>query len=121
MIGCNAALQRAIGCAWLSGLLLASGPAMAEPGITDGKIVIGQTAGFTGPAGEQVQEMTQGARLYLDAVNRAGGVNGRKIELISEDDGFDAAASKNTHMRCWSTNRSSPSSCRAARQTPKRS
>ena len=94
MTGCNAALRSAIACAWLSGLLLASGPTMAEPGITDTKIVIGQTAGFTGPAGEQVKEMTQGAKLYLDAVNRAGGVNGRKIELISEDDGFDAAASK---------------------------
>ncbi|MGN6141777.1 MAG: ABC transporter substrate-binding protein [Ralstonia sp.] len=94
MTGRNVALRSAIACAWLAGLLLASGQAMAEPGITDTKIVIGQTAGFTGPAGEQVKEMTQGAKLYLDGVNRAGGVNGRKIELISEDDGFDAAASK---------------------------
>ena len=82
---------------WLGALLmglLAVGQAMAEPGVTDSKILIGQTAGFTGPAGEQVKEMTQGAKLYIDAVNQAGGVYGRRIELISEDDGFDANASK---------------------------
>ncbi|WP_439892783.1 ABC transporter substrate-binding protein [Ralstonia sp. 25C] len=77
----------------LTGVLAATS-AMAEPGITDSKILIGQTAGFTGPAGEQVKEMTQGAKLYIDAVNQAGGIYGRRIELISEDDGFDANASK---------------------------
>lgn len=94
MTGRNSAWRGAFACTLLSGLLLASGQSMAEPGITENKIVIGQTAGFTGPAGEQVKEMTQGAKLYLDAVNRAGGIYGRKIELISEDDGFDATASK---------------------------
>jgi len=74
--------------------VLAAASAMAEPGITDNKILIGQTAGFTGPAGEQVKEMTQGAKLYIDAVNQSGGIYGRRIELISEDDGFDANASK---------------------------
>lgn len=94
MTGRNSAWRGTFACALLSGLLLASGQSMAEPGITDNKIVIGQTAGFTGPAGEQVKEMTQGAKLYIDAVNRAGGVYGRKIELVSEDDGFEAAAAK---------------------------
>ncbi len=84
--------RRAVVGALLMGLL--AGQAMAEPGVTDSKILIGQTAGFTGPAGEQVKEMTQGAKLYIDAVNQAGGVYGRRIELISEDDGFDASASK---------------------------
>ncbi len=94
----NAALRSAFGCALFSGLLLTWGQTMAEPGITNGRILIGQTADFTGPAGDQVKEMTQGAKLYIDAVNHAGGVHGRKIELISEDDGFDAAASKkNAH------------------------
>ena len=85
--------RRAVVGALLMGLF-AAGQAMAEPGVTDSKILIGQTACFTGPAGEQVKEMTQGAKLYLDAVNQAGGVYGRRIELISEDDGFDASASK---------------------------
>ena len=94
MITRNAALRGAFACALFGGLLLSSGLTMAEPGVTPGRILIGQTAGFTGPAGEQVKELTEGAKLYIDAVNRAGGVYGRKIELLSEDDGFDAAASR---------------------------
>jgi ABC-type branched-subunit amino acid transport system substrate-binding protein len=37
-----------------------------------------------------VKEGTDGARLYLNAINERGGVNGQQIELISMDDKFDA-------------------------------
>jgi ABC-type branched-subunit amino acid transport system substrate-binding protein len=63
--------------AWLVGL-----PALAQ-------IVIGQTAGFTGPVAAGVKETTEGARLYLDHVNAQGGIDGQKIELVSVDDRFD--------------------------------
>nr|WP_309678590.1 ABC transporter substrate-binding protein [Polaromonas sp.] len=53
------------------------------------QILIGQTAGFTGAVGAGVKETTEGAKLYLDATNAKGGVNGQKIELISLDDKFD--------------------------------
>ena len=53
------------------------------------QILIGQTAGFTGPVGAGVKETTDGAKLYIDAINTRGGVNGQKIELISLDDKFD--------------------------------
>ncbi|MDB5964336.1 MAG: amino acid/amide transporter substrate-binding protein family [Polaromonas sp.] len=53
------------------------------------QILIGQTAGFSGPVGAGVKETTDGARLYIDAVNARGGVNGQKIELVSLDDKFD--------------------------------
>ncbi|MES2385865.1 MAG: ABC transporter substrate-binding protein [Pseudomonadota bacterium] len=53
------------------------------------QLLIGQTAGFTGPVGAGVKETTDGAKLYIDAVNAKGGVNGQKIELISLDDKFD--------------------------------
>ena len=53
------------------------------------QIVIGQTAGFSGAVAAGVKETTDGARLYLDAVNAAGGVNGQRIELISMDDKFE--------------------------------
>ncbi|ABM34882.1 ABC transporter substrate-binding protein [Paracidovorax citrulli] len=55
------------------------------------QLQVGQTAGFTGPVSSGVQETTEGAKLYLDAVNARGGVNGQKIELISLDDKFDPA------------------------------
>ncbi|MFN3297622.1 ABC transporter substrate-binding protein [Caldimonas sp.] len=53
------------------------------------QIRIGQPSGFTGPVATGVKENTDGARLYFDAVNARGGVNGQKIELISVDDKFD--------------------------------
>jgi len=53
------------------------------------QILIGQTAGFSGQVAAGVKETTDGARLYIDAVNAKGGVNGQKIELTSLDDKFD--------------------------------
>lgn len=55
----------------------------------DDKILIGQTAGFSGPVGPVVKEMTDGARAYIDYVNQHGGVGGKQIELVSLDDKFD--------------------------------
>ncbi len=53
------------------------------------QILVGQTAGFTGTSAVGVKEITDGALLYLDAVNARGGVNGQKVELIQLDDKFD--------------------------------
>ena len=61
----------------------------ASPGTA--QILVGQTAGITGIVSAGVKEITDGARLYLDAVNARGGVNGQKIELRSLDDKFDPA------------------------------
>lgn len=58
-------------------------------GAAHAQILIGQTAGFSGPVAAGVKETTDGAKLYIDAVNAKGGVNGQKIELISLDDKFD--------------------------------
>ena len=69
---------------WCAALLLA-----AVSHASQAQILIGQTAGFTGPVGAGVKETTDGAKLYIDAVNAKGGVNGQKIELISIDDKFD--------------------------------
>lgn len=53
------------------------------------QLLIGQTAGFSGPVAAGVKETTDGAKLYINAVNAKGGVNGQKIELLSIDDKFD--------------------------------
>ena len=58
-------------------------------GVAHAQILIGQTAGFTGPVASGVNETSDGARLYIDAVNAKGGVNGQQIELISMDDKFE--------------------------------
>lgn len=67
--------------------LMALATALASP--AGAQILIGQTAGFSGPVAAGVQETTEGARLYLDAVNAKGGVHGQKVELISLDDKFE--------------------------------
>ena len=53
------------------------------------QILVGQTAGFSGPVSAGVQETTAGAKLYIDAVNAKGGIKGKQIELVSLDDKFD--------------------------------
>ncbi|HCY17423.1 MAG: amino acid ABC transporter substrate-binding protein [Curvibacter sp. GWA2_64_110] len=63
-------------------LLLAGAAAQAQ-------ILIGQTAGFSGPVAAGVKETTDGAKLYIDSINAKGGIGGQKIELISLDDKFD--------------------------------
>ena len=52
-------------------------------------IRVGQTAGFTGVQPGTIKELTDGAKLWINAVNAKGGVNGHKIVLESLDDGFD--------------------------------
>jgi branched-chain amino acid transport system substrate-binding protein len=69
-------------------------PAAAAQGVTDKEIIIAQTAGFTGAVAGGVTEMTNGAKLYFDFVNGAGGVGGRKIVLESRDDKFDPKLSE---------------------------
>ena len=63
--------------------------AAALCGAGHAQILIGQTAGFSGQVAAGVKETTDGALLYIDAVNAKGGVNGQKIELTSLDDKFD--------------------------------
>jgi branched-chain amino acid transport system substrate-binding protein len=58
------------------------------------QILIGQTSGFTGLVAAGVKETTEGAKLYFNAVNARGGVNGQQIKLISLDDQFDVQLAK---------------------------
>src|ERR1700681_471461 len=51
-----------------------------------GTLKIGMCAPITGPAAEAGKYATGGAKLAVEAVNKAGGVLGRQIELIIEDD-----------------------------------
>ena len=69
----------------LSVLVFFAGPTSAQ-GVTADAITLGQSASLTGPMGELGAEMKAGAEAYFNAVNEAGGVNGRKIYLLSLDD-----------------------------------
>jgi ABC-type branched-subunit amino acid transport system substrate-binding protein len=57
------------------------------PGITDTEIKIGQTMPYSGPA-SAYGVIGKTEAIYFKMINDAGGVNGRKINLISLDDGY---------------------------------
>lgn len=54
------------------------------------RIVIGQTVALSGPIAEHGRGVAAGAKLYIDGVNAAGGVGGRRIALVTIDDGGEA-------------------------------
>jgi branched-chain amino acid transport system substrate-binding protein len=75
---------------WALALLVSgSGVAMAEnaPGVTATEIKIGQTMPYSGPASAYAVN-GRGAAAFFKMINDQGGINGRKITLISEDDSY---------------------------------
>src|SRR5258707_14896995 len=75
--------------------------AFAENGVKAGRILIGQSASLTGTTAEIGREMRDGARAYLETVNRQGGINGRKNELITLADAGqprEGGANNKRHM-----------------------
>ncbi|GAA6140268.1 ABC transporter substrate-binding protein [Hydrogenophaga sp. 5NK40-0174] len=53
------------------------------------RIVLGQSAAFTGPAAQLGIQFNAGATLFFDQVNAQGGVNGQKISIARLDDGYE--------------------------------
>ena len=72
-------------------LMIAAAAAAAEkkydPGVTDTEIKIGQTMPYSGPA-SAYGTIGRSEVAYFKMINEHGGVNGRKINLISIDDGY---------------------------------
>lgn len=52
-------------------------------------IVVGMSAAFTGPSKNLGIELYRGAMTYIGHINQRGGVNGRKIEVKTYDDGYN--------------------------------
>jgi ABC-type branched-subunit amino acid transport system substrate-binding protein len=70
---------------------LAALPALAQskygPGASDKEIKLGQTMPYSGPA-SAYGTIGKAQQAYFKMINEAGGVNGRKINLLSVDDGY---------------------------------
>jgi len=79
------ALLPALALAVLLGLPAAAG----AQGVTDAEVTIGSCAALTGPASYLGTQTVQGAQAYLNSLNDAGGVHGRKVKLVSRDDGYE--------------------------------
>lgn len=71
---------------------LAAGPALAQdvPGVTADTIKIGVIGPMTGPAAIFGKSVF-GVEAVFQAANDRGGIHGRKIEVVREDDGCDPA------------------------------
>ena len=63
--------------------------ARAETGVTDSEIIVGQTAALSGPSEALGQGVKLGLEIAFKEINDAGGVAGRKIVLVSRDDGYE--------------------------------
>jgi len=61
----------------------------AEDGVSKDSILFGQVAALNGPAQALGQGMREGILAAFGEANRAGGINGRKLELKSIDDGYE--------------------------------
>jgi branched-chain amino acid transport system substrate-binding protein len=60
-------------------------------GVTPDRILLGQAAVFSGPAAQLGIQMRNGIKAYFDHVNERGGVHGRRLELVTEDDFYEAS------------------------------
>ena len=56
---------------------------------TEGRIVLGQSAAFTGPAAQLGVQFNLGAKLFFDQLNAQGGVGKRTVEIRTMDDGYE--------------------------------
>ena len=82
---------RRIAALLLLGSALVCAPALAEkrygPGVSDTEIKLGQTMPYSGPL-SAFGTIGRAETAYFEMLNQKGGVNGRKIRLLSLDDGY---------------------------------
>ncbi|MES2483453.1 MAG: ABC transporter substrate-binding protein [Pseudomonadota bacterium] len=71
----------------LGAIAVVGAPALRAQGAD--RIVLGQSAPFTGPAAQLGIQFNRGAKLYFDQLNAQGGINRRNVELVNVDDGYE--------------------------------
>jgi len=73
----------------VAGLALTSVPAQASvPGVTANSVKLGITVPMTGIAAPGYSKVAPAMKAYFDYVNANGGINGRRIQLVIEDDRY---------------------------------
>ena len=68
---------------------VSAGDSSSKPGVFADRIVFGQSAAFKGPAAALGTDMREGLIAAFEEANLAGGVHGRRLELISYNDGYE--------------------------------
>ena len=62
-------------------LSLGAGLAAAEPGVSDTTVTLGMSSPFSGPSGIYGMQMRESIAAHFDQINKAGGINGRKVDF----------------------------------------
>lgn len=99
-------LQRMIATGLVAAAMgLAGAGAQAQQGVTDSQILLGEIAPMTGAAAVGSLGLTAGNLLAVLEANEQGGVNGRQLRLISEDDGYVVARTVQSARRLLTSER----------------
>lgn len=69
--------------------LMFSMAAKSETGVSEQEILLGQSCALSGPAEALGTGMAAGLNACFSQINAQGGIKGRKIRLISKDDGYE--------------------------------
>lgn len=88
----------------ISCLLITGFASAAEPGLSTDEVRIGMVNAQSGPAAALGLGMLNGAQAYFKRVNAEGGVHGRRINLLSLDDGYEPSQTA-AHTRSLLKNR----------------
>lgn len=81
-----ATLAVGLGLVWSAGAALAQTPGISS----DNKILIGASLPLSGPVAYAGRATVEAMNMYFDYINKEqGGVNGRQLKLVPEDDGYD--------------------------------
>ncbi len=75
-------------CLFLIAIFCFTGASWGEVGVTDTEIKIGTHLALTGPAAVVGKPISAGTKMYFAFRNAKGGVHGRKLSYVAEDDGF---------------------------------
>jgi branched-chain amino acid transport system substrate-binding protein len=73
----------------LAALALASTLTTAQQGVSPTEITLGTILDLSGPLAGFGKQARLGMLLAVDEINEQGGINGRKLKLLVEDDGYD--------------------------------
>ncbi len=73
----------------LAALALAAAAPSAAQGVTDSEVVFGSHVDLSGPIKVWGVPQREGMIMRVEEINAAGGIHGRKIRLIIEDNGYD--------------------------------
>ena len=82
-------LGLAIGALALTHLPAAAQTKVTDEGISPTEIVIGTHQDLSGPIKVWGVPVSNGMKMAVEEINAAGGINGRKLRMILEDNGYD--------------------------------